>query len=189
MRFIQNEKVTKTVHHSAWKKWNNILRICAVLAVCTPLLNISGAKAAAIPDNALGVGVSIGNTTGINAKRNFGTLSSLGVSFSRALGQSYNLFATDYTWHLMDGIGASGFLARISPYIGIGLGAKIRDTSAVTGAPDRQRFAALARVPAGLEWNPARVPVGVFGQVMPSFDFYPTFTGQLFGELGGRFYF
>lgn len=135
------------------------------------------ASAAAAQDRGFGLGVILGEPTGVSAK---GWISSrtafdagLAWSFRRA---GYLHVHMDYLWHFQDVVTTS---QQVIPYIGIGGRVGARDNSAIVGV----------RIPFGISWIPTNAPIDVFLEIAPIMDLTPETDFNANGGIGVRFYF
>jgi len=131
----------------------------------------------AAQDRGFGLGVILGEPTGVSAK---GWISSrtafdagLAWSFRRS---GYLHVHADYLWHFADVVSTN---QQVLPYIGIGGRIGARDNSAIVGV----------RVPFGISWIPTNAPIDVFLEIAPIVDLTPETDINANGGIGVRFYF
>ena len=129
-----------------------------------------------------GIGIILGEPTGFNAKLVLNPLAAfdLGVGWSFADPQhmGFNFFVYgDYLFHFF-GLAAvpSGSLGF---YCGIGGLANIRGDGVL----------ASIRIPLGLTYLIANVPLDVFVEIVPSMEVYPETIFRGFGGIGIRYWF
>lgn len=148
------------------------------------IIGLSVGVAAARPQG-IGLGLMAGEPSGLSAKvwtgRNIALDAGLGYSYwwhGRAL-----QFHGDVLWHSNSLIGArDGYLPL---YIGVGARVKLAD--------DRNEYPDMRlglRVPFGMEYVFTNVPVGLFLELVPIFDFAPDpGFGYFNSAVGFRYYF
>jgi hypothetical protein len=140
-----------------------------------------------------GLGVVLGEPTGLSAK--YWLNSNQAVDFG--LAYSFNDFVyifADYLFHFPHAFGASTeFVSQLNPYVGIG-GVFLGST--VSNRNDNRYFtsggssAGLGlRLPLGIEWRPARPPLGIFVELVPGIGIIPSTFGFFEGGIGVRYYF
>ncbi|HKK46627.1 MAG TPA: hypothetical protein VJ964_13970 [Balneolaceae bacterium] len=130
-------------------------------------------------DKNLGVGIMVGEPTGITLKSWTSTKNAIDVGLAWSFGRydAINLQA-DYLWHnynVFDNV-ESGSLPF---YYGIGGRVVLADNDAVIGA----------RVPVGINYLFEDAPVGLFFEVAPILNIAPATDFDVDGSLGVRFYF
>ncbi len=131
--------------------------------------------------NDLGIGVVIGSVAGITAKK----WTTEFEAFDFGIGSNYaaanSWLYCDYLWHMAELVPAKNVL----PYIGVGGGVGFkRKLGNQPGDTDL-----FARLPIGLTWQPARMPLGVFAEIIPSAAVIPAFFGYLDAGVGARYFF
>jgi hypothetical protein len=140
-----------------------------------------------------GLGIVIGEPTGLSAKYRMSSRDALDFG----LAYSYNDFVylfSDYLYHFPGAFRSahSPFLSQVTPYIGIG-GILLISTN--DGRNDRRYFTENGsvglgmRLPVGLEWKPDSPPLGVFVELVPGIGIIPSTFGFLEGGIGIRYYF
>ncbi|MGE4233565.1 MAG: hypothetical protein AB7F43_09580 [Bacteriovoracia bacterium] len=178
------------------KNWILSLVAIATLVACTTLCFSTPAFSqersqvtyhTPVPADKLGLGVFIGNLTGVTMKKNMGANNSIMGTLGRSVGQEHSIVTLAFGWTLMHGLSRGGFLSRLSPYIGFGPGLKLRDSSAVTD--QNKRYSIFAQIPVGVEWNPAESPVGIFTELGTSIDVQPDVKAHNEVGAGARVYF
>jgi hypothetical protein len=152
-------------------------------------LFLSSAGAIAQERN-FGLGVILGEPTGISAKLWVSSISAfdfgLGWSFGGDRISDYNggyngksrvHFHMDYLWHWFDAIHSS---EQIPLYTGVGgrinAGAGYKSSTAVRGV-------------FGIAWLPRRTPIDIFLELVPSLQVVPSTSFGIDAGLGARFFF
>lgn len=141
-----------------------------------------------------GMGVVLGEPTGITGKYWVDRRSAIDSTFSYSF-NDYFLLYSDYLYHFPGAFGRSSeFASRLNPYIGVGLELFIQTQD--TGRQDRAYFRSDqgstglgVRIPLGVEWRPGSPPLGVFVELTPGVGVVPATFGFVQGGIGIRFYF
>lgn len=162
-------------------------RILVALAVASMCVGV----AAAHPQG-VGLGLMGGNPSGLSLKVWTGGNVALdaGLGYSLWYGEALS-FHGDVLWHTRSLIQppADGYL----PFY-IGLGARV----VMADAPHNYPYTRIGvRIPLGLEYVFSNVPIGLFVEVVPTFDLAGVpnsgpYNGQFFGpqgSIGFRYYF
>lgn len=169
----------------------------ATLSVLLVLGAIPGTAAAAGASSGaknFGLGVVIGEPTGLSAKLWLSQDRALdfGLSFSF---NDYVLVFSDYLFHFPGALGGSStFASQLTPYVGIG--GVLAFANERNYYKDRHFFGTRRdslglglRVPLGIEWTPGRPPLGVFVELVPGISLVPATSGIFEGGIGIRYYF
>jgi hypothetical protein len=120
----------------------------------------------------------------------------LGVEY---IDHPWAVFYADYSWNIPGLFGGKGakFWRELSLYIKGGGGAGFWDRKDECGRwnckwnPESTGSGNgfFLRLLVGLEWYPKRSPFTVFGEVGPSYMWYPTNGNTIDVNIGGRYYF
>jgi len=128
-------------------------------------------------DRGFGIGVILGEPTGISAKYWVSTRNALDAGLAWSFRhKGYVHIHADYLWHVplkIEGVNQLAF------YVGIGGRLGISSGSALLGA----------RIPIGLVYWPQSVPLDLFLEVAPILDLTPATEFSVNGGVGIRFYF
>jgi len=141
-------------------------------------------------DRNFGLGVILGEPTGISAKLWVSSATAFDFGFGWSVGgdriSDYNggydggsrvHFHMDYLWHWFDAIRSS---ERFPLYTGVGgrinTGAGYKNSAAVRGV-------------FGIAWLPHRTPIDVFLELVPSLQVVPSTGFGIDAGLGARFFF
>jgi hypothetical protein len=132
---------------------------------------------AAAQEKGFGLGVILGEPTGISAKYWVGTRNAVdgGLAWSFRHNGYFNVHA-DYLWHFPLKFED---VERLNFYVGIGGRLGFGSGSTVVGA----------RIPVGLVYWPGGVPLDVFLEVAPILDLAPATEFTANGGVGVRFFF
>jgi hypothetical protein len=128
-------------------------------------------------ERGFGLGISIGEPTGLNGKYWTSSRNAIdgGLAWSFR-GEGYLHVHADYLWHFSNIAGGSG---QVIPYLGIGGRIGARNGGAMFGV----------RIPAGLVFYPGRAPIDIFLEIAPILDIAPATELQGNGGIGVRYYF
>ncbi len=163
-----------------------------VLALFMLLATVSSAHAAH-PSSNLGLGLIIGEPTGLEARWSVAPEREihgiLAFSFS-----DFVMLAGDYVFEFP---GASWLPAQarsqLTPYIG--LGGVLLFSNGHRFGNDRKYFTSNdsvglgIRIPVGMEWHIPRSPIGLFAELVPGIGIVPGTYGFFQGGIGAVFYF
>lgn len=166
--------------------WLGLLLILSIIT--------AGHKASAAGRN-FGAGLVIGEPTGLTGKVFLNSEEAIDFGMAFAF-SDYALFYGDYLFHFPDGFGhAEQFIAQLTPYVGIG--AMVLFFNSNYYGPDK-KYSRVAnstsagfgvRIPLGIEWKPAKPPLGVFVELVPGIGLVPGTFGFIGGGIGVRYYF
>lgn len=142
-----------------------------------------------------GLGVMVGEPTGLNAK--------FGLEGNRALdaGLAWSLqddkdmhLHVDYLFHNHSALKGSGLKGKLALYYGIGGRLQLRDDNNNNGNNNNDdehdgddRIG--VRIPLGISWAPSGTPIDVFLELAPIVDLVPDTDMDINGGLGIRFWF
>lgn len=122
-----------------------------------------------------GLGVLIGDPSGLNAKVFLGGNNAFDVGVGWSLRSDVLHIHADYLFHFPQRWGGGEWL----PFVGIGGVLGLFRNDAGIGV----------RVPFGLSWFPAGGPVDIFAEIAPGVSLIPGTHFDLYGGIGARFFF
>lgn len=138
-----------------------------------------------------GLGVMVGEPTGLNAK--------LGLADNRALdaGLAWSLqdnkdmhLHVDYLFHNNTALKGSGVKGKLALYYGIGGRLQLRDDNNRNDRDDDDDDDRIGvRIPLGISWAPPQTPIDLFFELAPIVDLVPDTGMDINGGLGIRFWF
>jgi len=133
-----------------------------------------------------GLGVVFGEPTGITGKLWLDPKQAVDAGISFSFSDYVSLYG-DYLYHFE-------FRNEFKPYVGVGgqlfFASDGRGSLKEKGYfSDSSSVALGVRIPLGIEWLPAKVPVGVFLELVPEITMFPNTNGFLQGGIGARYYF
>jgi hypothetical protein len=144
----------------------------------------------------LGFGIVLGDPSALTAKYNLDAKRSIdaGLAFDF---DRWVLVYGDWLYHVRGIFSRKApELSRLTPYLGIGGVLVLSNRTELETRKLRyfsetssSRTALGIRLPLGLEWRPASVPVGVFVEVVPGLVVIPGTYGFAQGGIGIRYFF
>ena len=154
----------------------------AIIALLTVLL----AASAVMAEEGLGVGVIVGEPTGISLKKWIGADRAIdgAAAWSLSGNNSLQLHA-DYLFHDFGLLIPGNINGKLPVYVGIGGRILIDDNS-----HDHHNDTVVGvRVPFGISYLMAKAPVEIFLEIVPILDVVPSTELDLNAAIGARFYF
>ena len=154
----------------------------AIIAILTVLLTASVVMA----EEGLGVGVIVGEPTGITLKKWIGADRAIdgAAAWSLSGDNSLQLHA-DYLVHDFGLLKPGNINGKLPVYIGVGGRILLNDDR-----HDRHNDTVLGvRVPFGISYLMAKAPVEIFLEIVPILDVVPSTELDLNAAIGARFYF
>lgn len=148
-----------------------------------------GAAAAWAEPNGFGVGVMVGEPTGVTAKKWLDATRAIDGAAAWSLsGEDAFSFHADYLWHRF------GVVTNPSPEIAIhyGIGARVQfreDDDNGNGHGEDDDDTAGVRIPVGLTYLMKENPLEVFMELAPVIDLVPDTDADFEAAIGIRFYF
>ncbi len=153
------------------------------------LLLLIGGDVFARGRDGLGLGVIIGEPTGLSVKRWFSGDRALagGLAWSFADNSSLH-FHGDYLIHRFDILQSPDIRGRTPLYYGVGARLKLKDGNRGRGRNDSDALVG-ARVPLGISYLFANDPIDLFLEIVPVLDVMPKTDFSFNAALGARVYF
>lgn len=172
----------------------NLMRSFRRISLAIALSLALSHSASANTPGPFGLGIVIGEPTGLSAKLWLDQKHALdfGLSFSF---DDYFLIFSDYLFHFPGAFGRSSkFVTELTPYVGIGgVLAFANDRHAHHDrhlyGHERDSLGLGVRVPVGIEWIPSSAPLGVFVELVPGIAIAPATDAFFEGGIGVRYYF
>jgi hypothetical protein len=130
-------------------------------------------------DKGFGIGVMIGQPTGLTAKNWMSEGNALDFALGFSFAKNYNgvNMHSDYLWHSYNIIQSK---EKFVLYYGPGLSLR-------TGKNGNGQFGIRGEV--GLEWMSHSVPIDVFMEIAPVFNFIASTGFNIDADFGARYYF
>lgn len=152
--------------------------VTTLLLVFIAIISLSEVSYGQYTGKQTGIGVMIGEPTGITLKSWTGTHSAFDVGLAWSLGHydAVNIHA-DYLWHEFD-IFQDVEEGTLPLYYGVGGRLVFAEDDALLGA----------RVPVGLNYYFEDSPLGLFVEIAPVVNLAPSTDFDMEGALGVRFY-
>jgi len=140
-------------------------------------------------DNGLGVGLIVGEPTGISVKKWIGETRAVdaAAAWSFSGNESFQ-FHADYLFHNFSLLQPKDFKGRLPVYFGVGCRIKLKDTNEEKGRNDEDTLLGI-RIPLGISYLFADAPVDLFVEVVPILDVAPDTDLDINAAIGVRFYF
>ncbi|MDO9262709.1 MAG: DUF3996 domain-containing protein [Desulfosalsimonadaceae bacterium] len=157
------------------------------IAVFALLMAVSGASA----EDGFGVGVILGEPTGISVKKWISQDRAIdgAAAWSLSDDESFQIHA-DYLIHKFDILKINKASGRLPVYFGVGARVKFEDEDDHwRGHDDDDDVLVGVRVPFGISYILAKEPVDFFAEIVPILDVAPDTDFDLNAAIGARFYF
>lgn len=150
------------------------------------LVALAGTPTSARADGGpFGLGIILGEPSGLSAKLFLDARHALDFALDYSLVDSALYIHADYLLHFSGWRVRDGGVHRLVPYVGLGGKVGVRDHRG-----DDDRSGALgARIPLGIAWMPASVPIDVFLEIVPGLFLIPETDPDLDASLGLRYFF
>jgi len=157
----------------------------AGIVMLTVLLFVSGARA----DDGFGLGVILGEPTGISVKKwiSHDNAIDAAAAWSFSENDSFQIHA-DYLIHNFDVLKSAVPEGRLPVYFGIGGRIKLQNNDNLNRRNDHDALLGV-RIPFGISYLFAKAPVDVFAEIVPVLDLIPGTDFDINGAIGARFYF
>lgn len=140
-------------------------------------------------DGEVGIGVIIGDPTGISGKKWIDDENAVAgaLAWSLSDGNSIQLHA-DYLFHRYGWFQPKELKGRVPLYFGVGGRVKLKDDDNGKGKNDGDILIGV-RFPLGLSYIFSEAPFDIFVEIAPIFDVVPDADFELTAAIGARFYF
>ncbi len=144
---------------------------------CCLLLTLVFAAHASAQNRGFGLGIMIGEPTGITGKYWVSERNAIdgGLAWSFRRGGDFHLHA-DYLWHF---VGAIQSTEKFVPYVGVGGRLAAGHDEGILGV----------RIPFGIAYWMRSAPIEIFLELAPILDLAPATELSANGGIGARFYF
>lgn len=163
------------------RKMTVIIALAMIVALC----GIANAE----PRDGIGIGVIVGEPTGLSLKKWIGDDRAMdaGIGWSFSENDSLHLHA-DYLFHRFDLISDPEMKGKLSPFFGIGARVKLKEENNGKGANDDDALVGV-RAPLGLSYLFSDALFEVFAEIVPVLDIAPDTDFALNAAIGARLYF
>lgn len=137
----------------------------------------------------VGVGLIVGEPTGLSLKKWIGGNSAIdaGVAWSFSENASLHLHG-DYLFHRFDLLSAPELKGTIPLYFGLGARVKFKEGDNGHGRNDSDALVGI-RVPLGIAFLFSNAPVDIFAEIVPILDVAPDTDLGFNAAIGARYYF
>lgn len=153
------------------------------IAVVTMLMAVAGARA----EDGLGIGVIVGEPTGLSVKKWISPTHAIdgALAWSFSENDSFQIHA-DYLFHDFNVVKIQP--GRLPLYAGLGVRVKVKSDDNGHGRNEDDALIGI-RVPFGLSYLLDRSPLDLFAEIVPILDVAPDTDFDLNLAVGARFYF
>ena len=140
-------------------------------------------------ENGVGVGVILGEPTGISVKKWIGPERAIDAAAAWSFSENDSFqFHADYLIHQFNVLQPSLEDGRLPFYYGMGGRVKLKSGNNGQGRNDHDALLGI-RIPLGLSWLFAKAPVELFIEIVPILDVVPDTVLDINGAIGARYYF
>lgn len=140
-------------------------------------------------ENGLGVGVIIGEPTGVSIKKWIGETRAVDAAAAWSFSEHESFqFHADYLIHNFLLLQPKDFKGRLPVYFGVGGRIKLNDLNGGKGRNDEDALVGI-RIPFGISYLFADAPVDLFAEVVPILNVAPDTDLDINAAIGARFYF
>jgi len=159
----------------------------AAMAIALSMLTVCIASAQ--DKNDFGIGIIIGEPTGLSIKKWLGNDRAIdaGIAWSFSGNDSLHLHA-DYLFHRFDVFSLRAGNGQLPIYYGLGARVKLKDNNNDKNNNDNDVRVGI-RVPLGISYLFANAPFDIFAEIVPVLDIAPDLDLDLNLAIGARFYF
>lgn len=171
------------------------MKIKIVRSFAIALLTFAGITSAQAatsePSGPFGVGVIIGEPTGVTIKYNLDATTAVDAGLSFRFDRYLMLYG-DWHYKFTGVLPNKNFLNQLTPYVGVGAVVLFSNDSDYHYFDDEWRdddFALGLRIPLGIEWRTPKVPLGVFVELVPGLAIIPGTDAFVQAGVGVRYFF
>lgn len=157
----------------------------AVMMMVTLLMVSAGAWA----EDGIGVGVILGEPTGISVKKWIGKDRAIDAAAAWSFSENDSFqFHADYLVHNFGLLNTGSVGGRLPAYFGVGGRLKLQNGDNDKGRNNHNALLGV-RVPFGISYLFSKAPVDIFAEIVPVLDVAPDTHFGLNGAIGARYYF
>lgn len=147
------------------------------------------AAAARAGEDGIGLGVILGEPTGLSFKTWTGSRTAIDAAAAWSFSENASFqFHADYLVHPFSVPKPREVSGRVSFYYGIGGRFKSRESSGGPARNDRDDLFGI-RFPLGFSFFPGRTQAELFAEIVPVLDIAPDTDADLNAAIGARYYF
>ena len=140
-------------------------------------------------ENGLGVGVIVGEPTGVSIKKWIGETRAVDAAAAWSFSENGSFqFHADYLIHNFYLLQPKDFNGRLPAYFGVGGRIKIKDANEGKVRNEKDTLVGI-RIPFGISYLFADAPVDLFVEVVPILDVAPDTDLDINAAIGVRYYF
>ena len=140
-------------------------------------------------ENGLGVGVIVGEPTGVSIKNWISETRAVDAAAAWSFsGKASFQFHADYLIHNFSLLKPKDFKGRLPVYFGVGCRIKLKDANEGKERNDEDALVGI-RIPFGISCLFADTPIDLFAEVVPILDVAPETDLDINAAIGVRFYF
>jgi hypothetical protein len=147
------------------------------------------AMASAAGMEGLGVGIIVGEPTGLSLKKWIRPRHAIDAAAAWSFSENDSFqFHADYLIHHFGITDIRPDEGRVPFYLGVGGRVKLKERNEGRGRNDHDTLVGL-RIPFGVAWLFAKAPVELFAEIVPILDVVPDTNFDINGAIGARYYF
>ena len=152
-------------------------------------LALGVAAVSARAEEGFGLGVIVGEPTGLSAKAWIRPDQAIDAAAAWSFSENDSFqFHLDYLFHKFDLLKIDAATGRLPLYFGVGARVKLKDHDNPHGRNEDDALVGV-RVPLGLALLFAKAPVELFAEIVPILDVVPDSDFAVNGAFGARWYF
>lgn len=153
------------------------------------LLYLLFASTASAGQNGLGLGVILGEPTGVSFKTWIDNRTAIDAAAAWSFSENDSFqFHADYLVHLFEMPKPPEVSGRVAFYYGIGGRLKLQESDSRKSRNEKDDLLGI-RFPLGFSHNLATEPVEFFAELVPILDIVPDTDADLNAAIGARYYF
>ncbi len=163
------------------------------LAALLTFIIVAVGTAHAEPKKGLGIGIVIGEPTGLSLKKWISNNRAIdgGIAWSFSENDSMHLHA-DYLIHRFDLFASKEVKGRLPLYYGLGARLKLKEGNDEQGREKKKNDDDVlvgVRVPLGISYLLAGTPIDLFAEIVPVLNVFPATDFSFNTSVGARYYF
>ncbi|MBI2437394.1 MAG: hypothetical protein HYV36_01070 [Lentisphaerae bacterium] len=153
------------------------------------LLTVSVGLAAGRAEDGVGLGVILGEPTGISVKKWISPEQAIDAAAAWSFSENDSFqFHADYLIHKFGVLKTDPAVGRLPVYFGVGGRLKLKNQDNGRGRNNNDALFGI-RIPFGVSFSFAKAPVDLFAEIVPILDVVPDTDLSLNWAIGARFYF
>ena len=137
----------------------------------------------------LGLGIIVGEPTGISIKKWLNDKHAVDAAAAWSFYENESFqFHADYLIHNFTLLKSDEIIGKLPVYFGLGTRLKLKEENKGKGRNDEDTLFGV-RIPFGISYLFADIPIDVFVEVVPILDIVPDTEFEINAGIGARFYF